>query len=101
MPFEWVPFSAELTKPRLYKSDEEIESLQQAQRIADQSYLEFLGHVRVGMTELEAVAELNYVCMKNGSEGPSFDPSSPRTERCHVPCGARHAQAANRRPRGC
>ena len=92
MPFEWVRFSAELTKPRLYKSEEEIESLQQAQRIADKSYLEFLGRVHAGMTELEAVAELNYVCMKNGSEGASFDPiiaGGPNGAMCHAVPGTR------------
>ena len=95
MPFEWVPFSAELTKPRLYKSAEEIESLQQAQSIADKSYLEFLGRVHAGMTELEAVAELNYVCMKNGSEGISFDPiiaGGPNGAMCHAVPGSRKLQ---------
>ena len=92
MPFEWVPFSAELTKPRLYKSAEEIESLQRAQRIADQSFLEWLGRVHAGMTEQEAAAELNYVCMKNGSEGISFDPivaGGPNGAMCHAVPGTR------------
>jgi Xaa-Pro aminopeptidase len=95
MPFEWVPFGAELTKPRLYKSDEEIESLQQAQSIADKSFLEFLGRVHAGMTELEAVAELNYVCLKNGSEGISFDPiiaGGPNGAMCHAVPGTRKLQ---------
>lgn len=95
MPFEWVPLSAEITKPRLYKSDEEIESLQKAQQIADRSYLEWLGRVKAGMTELEAVAELNYVCMKNGSEGASFDPivaGGPNGAMCHAVPGARKLQ---------
>lgn len=92
MPFDWAPFSAELTKPRLYKSEEEIECLQQAQRIADKSFLEWLGRIHAGMTELEAVAELNYVCMKNGSEGISFDPivaGGPNGAMCHAVPGAR------------
>ncbi|MCE5188287.1 MAG: aminopeptidase P family protein [Eubacteriales bacterium] len=95
MPVEWVPFSAELTKPRLYKSAEEADSLQQAQRIADQSFLEWLGRVHAGMTELEAVAELNYVCMKNGSEGASFDPivaGGPNGAMCHAVPGTRKLQ---------
>lgn len=95
MPFEWVPFSAELTKPRLYKSAEEIESLQRAQSIADKSFLEFLDRVHAGMTELEAVAELNYVCLKNGSEGISFDPivaGGPNGAMCHAVPGTRKFQ---------
>ncbi len=74
MPVEWAPFGDEISKPRMVKSAEEIESLQKAQRIADKSFLEWLGRVGAGMTELEAVAELNYVCAKNGSEAASFDP---------------------------
>lgn len=74
MPVEWVPFGEEISLPRMIKSSEEVESLQKAQRIADQSFLEWLGRIGPGMTEREAVAELNYVCMKNGSEGASFDP---------------------------
>lgn len=95
MPFEWVAMSAELTKPRLYKSAEEVESLQRAQSIADRSFLEWLGRIHAGMTELEAVAELNYVCMKNGSEGISFDPivaGGPNGAMCHAVPGARKLQ---------
>ena len=74
MPVAWVPFGDAISLPRLYKSAEEIESLQAAQRIADRSFLEWLGRIGAGMTELAATAELNYVCAKNGSEGASFDP---------------------------
>ena len=74
MPVEWVVFGGEISLPRLHKSAEEIESLKAAQRIADKSFLEWLGRIGAGMTELEATAELNYVCSKNGSEGASFDP---------------------------
>lgn len=74
MPVEWVPFGETISLPRLYKSPEEIESLQQAQKIADQSFLEWLGRIGAGMSEKEATAELNYVCQRNGSDGVSFDP---------------------------
>jgi len=95
MPFEWLALSAEITKSRLYKSAGEVESLQRAQLIADKSFLEWLGRVRAGMTEQEAVAELNYVCMKNGSEGISFDPivaGGPNGAMCHAVPGARKLQ---------
>jgi Xaa-Pro aminopeptidase len=95
MPFEWVPFGGEITEPRLYKSAGEIESLQKAQRLADRSFLEWLGRIGAGMTELQAVAELNYVCMKNGSEGASFDPivaGGPNGAMCHAVPGERKLQ---------
>ena len=94
-PVEWVPFGAEIARGRLYKSEGEIASLQAAQRIADASYLEWLGRIGPGMTELEAAAELNYVCAKNGSEGASFDPivaGGPNAAMCHAVPGGRRLQ---------
>lgn len=94
-PVVWEPFHETITAPRLYKSAEEVTSLQAAQRIADKSYAEFLGRVRPGMTEQEATAELLYVCAKNGSEGPAFDPivaGGPNGAMCHAVPGARKLQ---------
>jgi len=94
-PVEWVPFQETITLPRLYKSADEIASLQAAQRIADRSYAEWLTRIHAGMTELEATAELNYVCAKNGSEGPSFDPivaGGPNGAMCHAVPGERKLQ---------
>jgi len=94
-PVEWAPFGDEIALARLHKSPEEIASLQAAQRIADESYLEWLGRVGPGMTELEAAAELNYVCSKRGSEGPSFDPivaAGPNGAMCHAVPGERRLQ---------
>lgn len=95
MPFEWVAFGEAISLPRLYKSAAEIESLQAAQRIADKSFLEWLGRIRAGMSELEATAELNYVCAKNGSEAPSFDPiiaAGPNSAMPHAVPGTRKLQ---------
>lgn len=95
MPLEWVAFGDSISMPRLIKSAEEIESIQKAQSIADQSFLEWLGRIGAGMTELEAAAELNYVCAKNGSEAASFDPivaGGPNGAMPHAVPGARRLQ---------
>ena len=95
MPVEWVAFGDAISLPRLHKSKEEIENLQAAQRIADKSFLEWLGRISAGMTELEATAELNYVCAKNGSEAPSFDPiiaGGPNGAMPHAVPGERKLQ---------
>ena len=95
MPVQWVSFGDAISLPRLIKSADEIESLQKAQRMADQSYLEWLGRVYAGMTEKEATAELNYVCAKNGSEGASFDPivaGGPNGAMPHAVPGERRLQ---------
>lgn len=94
-PVEWTPFHETITAPRLYKSAGEIASLQAAQSVADKSYAEFLSRVHSGMTELEATAELLYVCAKNGSEAPSFDPivaGGPNGAMCHAVPGKRKLQ---------
>ncbi len=95
MPVEWVAFSEKISQPRLIKSQQEIENLQAAQRIADQSFLEWLGRVSAGMTEKEVTAELNYVCAKNGSDGASFDPivaAGPNSAMPHAIPGERKLQ---------
>ena len=95
MPVEWVAFGSSITLPRLHKSAEEVESLQAAQSIADKSFLEWLGRIGTGMSELEAAAELNYVCAKNGSEAPSFDPiiaAGPNGAMPHAVPGTRKLQ---------
>lgn len=98
MPAEFVPFGSDITALRLIKDAEEIECLKVAQRMADAAYKEFLTRVHPGMTELECVAELNYACAKQGSEGPSFDPivgSGPNGAMCHAVPGERRLQAGD------
>jgi Xaa-Pro aminopeptidase len=95
MPVSWVPFGTEISFPRLYKGAEEVANLQAAQRIADKSFLEWLGRIGAGMTEKEAAAELNYVCAKNGSDAPSFDPiiaAGPNSAMPHATPGERKLQ---------
>lgn len=95
MPVVFVPFAKEITALRLIKSAEEIAFLQKAQTMADAAYAELLNRVHSGMTELEVVAELNYVCAKQGSEGPSFDPivgSGPNGAMCHAVPSSRRLQ---------
>lgn len=95
MPVQWVPYGETISLPRLYKSQVEIDSLQQAQSLADKSFLEWLGRIGAGMSEKEATAELNYVCEKNGSEGISFDPiiaGGPNGAMCHAVPGERKLQ---------
>ena len=95
MPVEWVPFGSELSLQRLIKSADEVADLQAAQRIADKSFLEWLGRIGAGMSEKEAVAELNYVCAKNGSDAPSFDPivaAGPNGAMPHAVPGERKMQ---------
>ena len=95
---EWKPLGSEISKLRLIKSADEIASLQKAQAIADRAYTELLKRVKVGMTERDVEAELNYLCTKFGSEGPSFDPivgSGPNGAMCHAIPGERKLQSGD------
>ena len=98
MPVEWVAFSAEISLPRLRKSADEVENLLAAQRIADKSFLELLGRVGPGMSEMELAAELTYIGAKNGSEAPSFDPiiaAGPNGAMPHAVPGPRKLHAGD------
>ena len=92
---ELVPFAKELHHLRIIKTPEEIECLQKAQAMADQAFEELLKVVRPGMTERRVAAELEYICAKLGSEGPSFETivgSGPNGAMCHAVPGERKLQ---------
>lgn len=92
---ELVPFAKELHHLRIVKTQDEIENLQKAQSMADAAFAELLKVVRPGMTERRVAAELEYICAKLGSEGPSFETivgSGPNGAMCHAVPGERKLQ---------
>lgn len=92
---ELVPFAKELSLLRIRKSADEIECLQKAQEMADKAFTELLKVVKPGMTERRVAAELEYICAKLGSEGPSFETivgSGPNGAMCHAVPGERKLQ---------
>ena len=92
---ELVPFAKELSLLRIKKSQDEIECLAKAQAMADEAFAELLKVVRPGMTERRVAAELEYICAKLGSEGPSFETiigSGPNGAMCHAVPGERKLQ---------
>lgn len=92
---ELVPFAKELSLLRIRKSEDEIECLAKAQAMADEAFSELLKVVKPGMTERRVAAELEYICAKLGSEGPSFETivgSGPNGAMCHAVPGDRTLQ---------
>ena len=71
---ELVPASALLTKLRTVKDQEEIQTLIAAQRIAEKALEEVLDFIRIGRTEQEIAAFLQYRMLTAGAEKMSFDP---------------------------
>ncbi len=58
---------------RQIKTDYEVECIVTAQRIAEKAFTETLNFIKVGVTEREIAAELEYRMKRYGSEMPSFD----------------------------
>ena len=90
-----VPYNEKIRAFRDVKEEWELERLRKAQQIADAAFLEVLPRLKVGMTELEAQAELIYCMYKNGAQGLSFDPivvSGPNTSLPHGVAGSRVIQ---------
>lgn len=90
-----VPYNEKIRSFRDVKEAWELDRLRKAQQIADAAFLEVLPRLKVGMTELEAQAELIYCMYKNGAQGLSFDPivvSGPNTSLPHGVAGNRVIQ---------
>ena len=70
---EYAPIGGIFTEIRSIKTEDEVENIVAAQRIAEGAYQHILKVLNYNMTEIEVAAELEYYMKKNGSEKPSFD----------------------------
>lgn len=70
---EFVDISDELIKIMTVKSNEEINNLQVACRIAEKAWKDTLGFIKEGITERQLANELEYNFKKYGASGTSFD----------------------------
>ena len=71
---ELVPASGFMHRLRGQKDAQELERLEQAQRIAEKALEQILTELRVGVTEKEIAARLQYLMLHFGAEKMSFDP---------------------------
>ncbi len=62
-----------IDKLRMVKTEEEIQSVIKAQRIAEKAYDHILGFIKEGVTEREIALELDFFMLKNGAEAISFE----------------------------
>lgn len=70
-PSGWL--SSTLEKMRIIKSQEEIQKIEAAQRIAEAAFQKLITAIRPGMTEKQVASVLNFYMTDLGSEGISFD----------------------------
>ena len=73
MGVEFCPVGGMFTEIRSIKTEDEVESIVAAQRIAEGAFEHIRKVIHYDMTETEVAAELEYYMKKNGSEKPSFD----------------------------
>lgn len=84
---ELLPASKLLTSLRGSKDEEEITLLVAAQKIAEGALEQLLKEIRVGMTEKEIAARLQYLMVSAGAEKLSFDTivaSGPNSSMPHA-----------------
>lgn len=68
-----VPIKNMLSKMREIKSEDEIENIKLAAKIADDAFSDTVKIMKAGMTETEIAAELEYRMRKAGAAKTSFD----------------------------
>jgi len=84
---ELLPASKLLTSLRGSKDEEEITRLVAAQKIAEGALAQLLKEIRIGMTEKEIAARLQYLMVSAGAEKLSFDTivaSGPNSSMPHA-----------------
>lgn len=65
-------FSDYMKQMRIIKNDEEIACITKAQRIAEAAFTKLLSSMRVGQTEKQIAAALEFMMLNLGSDGVSF-----------------------------
>ena len=72
--FKLVPATDLMLQLRMVKSEEELEAMIGAQRIAERALEDILKEIRPGVTEKEIAARLQYLMLHYGASDMSFDP---------------------------
>lgn len=72
---------------RIVKTADEVEKLRKAQNIAEKAYLEVLEFVKVGVTEKEISAKLEYLMKSYGAERVAFELITVAGKKTSLPHG--------------
>ena len=84
---EFVPLGAVLEEIRSIKTEDEIEKMIRAQRIAEAALDHVLKMMNYNMTEIEVAAELDYFMKRNGADKPGFETIAVSGTASSVPHG--------------
>ncbi len=83
----FTPAGTLLNELRRCKDKDEIQSMIEAQRIAEKALDDVLGIIKPGLTEKEIAAELTYRMLRYGGEENSFDPIVVTGAKSSMPHG--------------
>ena len=83
----FVPLGDKADIIRSIKTDEEIALLRKAERIGDMAFKQVLPMIKLGMTENDLAAELEYQMRKSGASGTSFDTIAVSGKKTAMPHG--------------
>lgn len=72
---------------RSVKTEDEVESIVKAQRIAEDAFEHILKFIKVGVTEKEIALELDFYMLRNGGEGLSFETIAVSGKNSSMPHG--------------
>ncbi len=84
---ELVPKGTYFEVLRTIKSDEEVEKIAKVMELSSRAFMKMTQNVKVGMTEKELGAELNFQLFNLGADVLSFDTivaSGPNGSKCHA-----------------
>lgn len=85
LPCEFVPAADLVAQLRQTKDADEVASMIKAQRIAEKALEQLLEELKVGMTEKEISARLQYLMFLGGAERMSFEPIVAGGENSSMP----------------
>ncbi|MGN0490586.1 aminopeptidase P family protein [Ruminococcus sp.] len=72
---------------RIVKDETEIDKIQKAQQITEKAYIEVLNFLKVGVSEKEIAAQLEFLMKMNGAEDISFDLITITGKKTSLPHG--------------
>jgi Xaa-Pro dipeptidase len=84
-----------ITFQRMRKSPEECRKVQHAVQVIEKVLKEGITRIKDGMTELDLVAELEYLMRKFGADGPSFSTTVLSGEKSSLPHGSPNRKKLN------
>ena len=91
-----VPVSGLVESLRIEKDESEIEQIRKAVDAGSKALMDTLPHLRIGISEMEVAAEIEYRMRLHGAERPAFETIVAFGERTALP----HARPGTRQLRG-